>query len=871
MNKRTPPRRALRFFRWFCNPDYVEDIEGDLLERFEKRIKEKKAARWLFILDVLQLFRPGLIKKFEGTQKLNYYGMIKNDFKTAFRIMKREKLYSGINILGLTSGLVIALLILFFVKFEMSYEDFNPHADKVVRITMDYLDGETLIDQDCETYHILGPMISKEFPEVVDFTRAFGLDEMLIKVGEEQFRESMVYAVDPSFLETFGYPLVSGDNSSALTQPNQAVLTESVALKYFGTKDAVGKSIYLVGPQINMEVVGIVKDSPANTHMKIGLIISYLSMEQFLSKREDVWDNNDTYTYLTLKDSKSYGLFKENLADLNKKLQVEIIPDERIISQPIKDIHLYSHKSYEVEQNGDATVVFFLLGVGLLVIVIAVVNYINLSTAKSLDRAKEVGIRKVIGSSLGQLRIRFFIESFLINLFAGVTSLIIISSLFEPFKRLAGLPISADILTDQTFWLLFISLLFLSMLLSGSFPAFILSSFKPVSVLKGKFSHSKRGIFLRKSLVIFQFSIAIFLMIQTLTATEQLEYMQKKDLGMSTEKIVVVYTPTRTDQKRGFGSFKDELLSHSQFQNVSLSTCVPGMPTSDMASTTNIHLEEDLIKRNNNFFIYQIDSNFISTMKMDLVQGENFTNRLNVENPFIVNEQALRLWGIAESENAIGKKSHFWGKENTLVGVVKNFHQIGVKSAHIPMIFLHRSQSGSYISIKLSEGDVIRQMDTMERIYNAHFPNRPFDFFFLDQKFDSQYKNDVQFQKVFTVLSTFAIIITCLGLFGLATYMVAKRTKEIGIRKVLGASVSSIISLLSKEFMVLVVLSALVAIPLTYFLIQGWLEQYAFRIELNVWLFLLPALLVLVVAYGTVFSRAFNVSQANPVEALRDE
>lgn len=797
--------------------------------------------------------------------------MFKNDFKTALRIIKREKLYTSINVLGLTSGLVIALLILFYVKFELSYESGNPKADRIARITMDYMDGETLIDQDCETYHELGPMLKAGFPEVKDFARAFRMSGAIVEADRKNFRVLSLYAVDPSFLSIFNYPLIHGDQATALIAPDEVVLTETAATKYFGTTDVVGKSLKLSLNSDPMEVVGVVKDSPANTHFKFELLFSYSTMKEMLSKRESVWNNNDTFTYLELTDADKFSTFENSVNQLTKRLIAnEDIANERILAQRMPDIHLYSDKSYETEQNGEASIIFFLFGVALLVIIIAIVNYINLSTAKSLDRAKEVGIRKVIGSTIGQLRVRFFIESMLINLFAGVASIGLIALLFGKFKLLAGLPSELSIFSDLTFWGAFSALLVASILLSGSFPAFVLSSFKPPSVLKGKFSHSASGVILRKGLVVFQFSIAIFLLVQTFTATEQLDYMQEKDLGLAAEQVLVIHAPQTKAEMDNYGTFKNELLTQATIKSASRSTCVPGLPTSMMGSTTGINLIGAMEEHSFNFFIYNVDDQFIPTMKVDLIAGENFLADSKNEAKVIVNEETLRLWGVSDPEEAIGQKADFWGRERTILGVVKNFHQTGVKSAHIPMIFFY-GDFGDYVSVRLAEGNLEQQLEDIEQLYKSQFANSPFEFFFLDQKFDSHYKTDQQFQGVFSILSTFAILITCLGLFGLASFTVAKRAKEIGIRKVLGASVSQIITLLSKDFVLLVLISAVIALPITYYLIQNWLDTYAFRIDMSVWFFVGPALLVVLIAFATVFSQTFQISNANPVDSLRDE
>ena len=845
----------------------MEDIEGDLLERFEKH-----QSKWKFTWDVIRLLRPSLMKPFNKDQKLNYYNMLSNDIKTSLRIIKREKLYSTINILGLSSGFVIAILILLYVRFEQSYESYNPNADKVVRITMDYLDGETLIDQDCETYHILGPMIEEAFPEVKDFTRAFRIG-LGLEVNEKVFYEPTAYAVDASFLSMFGYPLLYGDPKTALKEPGHMVLTESTAKKFYGRVNVIGETIK-IDENSSAKIVGVVPDSPQNTHLKFNVLISYPSMKSTLDQRDDPWNNNDTFTYFQLSDAEMYPNFVANLERLsNRLIQEDHIPDERIVSEPISDIHLYSDKSYEAEQNGSATLVYFLLGVALLVIIIAILNYINLSTAKAMDRAKEAGIRKVVGSSVGQLRMRFFVESVMLNLIAGLIAIVVIGLVFNAYKALAGLPDSVGILYDPETWLVLGGLILISTIVSGIFPAFMLGSFRPMEVLKGKFSHSAKGVFMRKSLVTIQFSIAIFLLIQTFTAHEQLSFMLNKDLGMKTEKVVVINAPPVEGQTKSIQTFTKSLVANPNLLSVSTSSTVPGLSTATMSSSTNLTLDEETRELKNNFYFYQVDSSFFSTMQMEMVAGEDFSKISNYEHPIIINEEALRIWGVADANQVINKKSSFWGMKNTIVGVVKDFHQLGVKSSHIPIVFLPYGHDNNpdFINVRLGSGPVIQQVEELEKLYNEHFPNSSFEFFFLDQNFNSQYRSDLQFQQIFSILSGFAILITCLGLFGLASFTVAKRTKEIGIRKVLGASIPEIVKVLSKDFVVLVTISSLVAIPLTYILVENWLNQYSFRIGVDLWLFLLPTLFILTIAFATVFSKAFKASKMNPAKSLRDE
>lgn len=800
--------------------------------------------------------------------------MIWNNLKISFRVLSRNKFYTFITTLGMASGLVIALLILLYVQFELSYEDENPLADRLVRISTDLLNGETLIDQDAEMYPPAGPRMLSEFAEVESFVRVAPLNEATVKVNTNFFRETKVFAADSTFFELFNYPLLHGNPNHIFTTPNEAVLTASLALKYFHRTDVVGESIWLSSLEKEVHVTGVVSDSPLNTHLKFGIVISYLSIEEEASQQG--WHNNETYTYLLLAENTSFKKFQTNLADFNDRLHAEkLILTERLNAQPIKDIHLYSHKSYEMEPNGDATSVFFLLGVAILVVVIAVVNYINLSTSKSLDRGKEVGIRKVVGSSLSQLRLQFFTESFVVNIFSGLLALVLILIALPAFRHLSGLPQSFHFWNNFVFWKLILVIVILSSILAGIFPALILSSFEPIHVLKGKLSRSAQGLMLRKSLVVFQFAVTIFLLIQTFTAQQQLSFMRAIDLGLDIEHTIVVRSPRDKTLLTNHQIFKDKLLTHPQLQAVSFSSCVPGMPYSDMGSTNaNVNLVGALEQQSFNFYLYWIDSDFISTMKMDLLAGENFIEGYQQTDKIIVNEEAIKLWGMSNAEEAIGKRIDLWKEQRTIIGVIRNFHQGSPKESYIPMLFLQNGGGlwgKKFTSIRLQPGNVDQDLSQIKKVYAAVFPDSPFEYFFMDQEFDKQYRSDEQFQNVFGTLTGFAIMISCLGLFGLVSFTVANRTKEIGVRKVLGAEISQIVRLLSRDFISLILISIILSISITYFIIQGWLSRYAFRIELSLWLFLGPALGVLAISMFTIFFKTFQVSSANPVDALKEE
>ncbi len=797
--------------------------------------------------------------------------MLKNNFKITLRIFKRNKAYTIINVLGMSTGLAISMLIFLYSKFELSYEQYNPLSDRIVRVTMDYMDGETVVEQDCETYPPLGPIMTREFPEIENFTRAYPIDEKTLKVADNFFRESNIYAADHSFFELFDYPLIYGNKDQVFLKPNEIVLTESTAKRFFNRTDVIGETIEWEG-KMPFQVTGVIPNSPSNTHLKVNLLISYPTMVSVFGERDENWNGNNTLTYLLLHENVVYEHFLDNLHSFNAQLHDQgIIKDEQIIAQPIQAIHLYSNKSFEVEKNGDASSVFFLLGVAFLVIISAIVNYINLSTASSLDRAKEVGVRKVIGSSIAQLRFQFFTESFVINVFAGLVAIGFIVLLQGRFRLMAGLPENVNFLTDGVVWGILVSIIIVSSVLSGIFPAFILSSFKPLQVLKGEFAFSSTGSLLRKALVIFQFSVTVFLVIQTLVAKEQLSFMRNIDLGLNIEQTLVVRAPQIEQPPANYQTFKDQLLSNSLFQSVAMSTCVPGLPSSQMSTTTGINLVEMIEDHNYNYYIYAIDEDFLATMHMDLKAGRNFLPEGKNDGSVLVNEEAIALWGIPNAEEAIGKKIDMWGEQRVIRGVISNFHQASAKSAYIPIIFFYSSGFSELASIRFTPGDIKHKVEVVRKTYEALFQNSPFNYFFLDQEYDKQYRADEQFRNVFGTLTVLAIMIAMLGLFGLVSFTVAKRTKEIGIRKVLGANLFHIVLLLSKDFVSLILLSMLISIPVTYYLVEQWLERFAYRIELGAELFVIPSLMVLVISVITISGKTFRISAQNPVTSLRDE
>jgi putative ABC transport system permease protein len=808
--------------------------------------------------------------------------MLISYLKIALRIVRRDSMFTLINVVGLATGLAMALLIFQYVRFELSYEKSYPLSDRIVRVTMDFLNGGALEAQDAEMYPSFGAKALREMNEIVNYTRVYPLRKpnVTVQLGDKYYLVNNVYAVDSSFFSMFGYPLLMGSRKSIFTKPRQVILTESLALTYFNTLEVLGKTLKI--PRTNgsvlLEVVGVVPDSPVNTHLKFDMILSYPTLLSDFGEKEENWYTNNTYTYLQLDERTTYEAFTKSLAGFSKRLVKEKkIVNERVIGQKISDIHLYSHKTYETEPNGEAQSVYFLLGVSFLVLLTVFVNYVNLTTSKALGRAREIGMRKVVGSTRSQIRTQILMETVLINLFAGMVAVGMVAAARSVFIDITGLPEGFTVFADAFFWESVAALLLLSICVSGFYPAFVLSCFDPVAVLTGNFSRSARGIFLRKSMVVFQFTITIILMVQSFAVYRQVKFLRAQNLGLNVDYTLVVEAPVANNAQQGHGAFRQMLLDQPQVKSVSFSGTVPGLGSTQMGTSTDVNLAEAVTKTYYNYYLTQIDTSFFDVMGIKLLAGENFdaftlpgfpdtTNR-----QLIVNEETIRLWGIPTPAEAIGQRVNLWNRKATIRGVVKNYHYESPKAPHIPIIHMYSPNFGSFASVKFRKGYAEQQLALLKKVYEANFPYSPFSYFFLDSEYDKQYKSDDRLQQVFGALTSFATLISCLGLFGLATFTVSRRTKEIGIRKVVGASTTNLMLLLSKDFLKTVLLSILIGLPITYFLVKNWLANYAVRIELSWWLFSAPTLLVLILVLISIGSKTIVTALMNPVQSLRSE
>lgn len=808
--------------------------------------------------------------------------MLVNYTITAWRNLRKNSTFSFINVFGLATGLAVALLITQYVRFELSYERENPLADRVVRLSMDYMNGGVLDAQDAETYPPVASRALREIKEAESYTRAYPLRNRLsaVQIGDRYFQLSNVYAVDSSFFRMFNYPLLRGTARGIFGRPREAVLTETMARTYFNTLDVVGKTLKIPksSGSILFEIVGVVPDSPANSHLKFDMVLSYPTMQSDFGESEDNWNSNNTYTYLQLSNGTTHEAFTQSLETFTARLSREKrFRNERVVSQKIGDIHLYSHKTFETEANGDPRSVYLLLGVALLVLLGAFVNYVNLTTSRALDRAREIGVRKAVGSNQRQIRMQVLVETVLVNLLAGGLAVGMVALLQPAFISITGLPEAFTVLGDVFFWQSAAAFLVCSVLLSGFYPAIVLASFEPVKVLKGNFSTSVKGAFLRKSLVVFQFVVTLILLVQTVVVYRQVKYLRERELGLNIDHTLVVKAPVGTDIRQDYNAFRQMLLDQSQVKGVSFSGTVPGMGTAGMGTTAGVNLSGAAQKTYYNYHITGIDTSFLDQMSIRLLAGKNFdaSTRLGfpdtTDRQLIVNMETLRLWQIRTPQEAIGKRVDLWGNQATIRAVVGNYHYDSPKVPHIPIIHLYSPRFDRYASVKFAPGNPAGQLATLKRVYETNFPYSPFTYFFLDGEYDKQYKTEDRFRQVFGFLTIIAVIISCLGLFGLATFTASKRTKEIGIRKVIGATTGNLVMLLSREYFKLIILAIAIGLPVTYFLAGAWLDNYATRATLTPYLFAGPALTMLLMVLVSIGMKTVATALLDPVKSLKSE
>jgi putative ABC transport system permease protein len=802
--------------------------------------------------------------------------MLRHYLKIVARSLRSNKGFSFINIFGLAVGMACSLLIFLYVTDETSYDRYHKDVDNIHRVVKDFINDDGTRIPDATTPAALAPAMQREIPEVVSIARIFPNwgGNWLIKYGDKKFTEEKLYRVDSSLFDVFTFPFVKGDARNAFKDAKSIILTESMAKKYFGKEDPIGK-VLQVGQFGDMAVTGVVKDVPPNTHFKFDFLVPWSQLPATLNTN---WGGYNYYTYVKVRPGTNMAAFTKKIQGVYERNQEERY--SVFYTQPVASIHLTSHLKWELEPNGDEVYVYIFTLIGIFILVIAAINYINLSTAKSSIRAKEIGIRKVSGAVRGSLVRQFLLESVVVCLLAAILALVmaqlllpLVNSITQKQLTVVGNPI--------VILYLLLAALFVG-LVAGVVPALYLSSFKPIMVLKGFKLNESGALNLRKSLVVVQFTISIVLIIGALVIAEQIRYIQSAKLGFDKEQVLVI---------RNAGNLSTA--DRSAFLNSAKQ--LPGVKAAATSSlimgggfsTSRLNVKGSDKEQQLNFA--NVGYEFFEVMGMEFKEGHGFSSKFPADTinngipggpleqdlgGLVINEKAVKDFKLASP--AVGTQ-FVWATDGDttynirVIGVVKDFHFTSLRNEIKPFGFVCRPSQQNNFTLKLSGDNIKSTITGLERLWGQFNIERPFEYVFLDESFARLYASEARFQKAFISLVILGIMIACLGLLGLATYAAQQRVKEIGIRKTLGASVMNVVGLLSKDFLKLVVIALVISVPIAWYGMNKWLQDFHYRINIQWWIFVLAGILALVIAFVTISFQTIRAARANPVKSLRTE
>ena len=862
--KPTPPKLLLRFFRWFCHPDLRNSIEGDLMELYGERVKEigKRKADWKFAKDVLLLFRPGIIRSIGIYQPKTNYGMYKSYFKIAWRNIVHQKAYSTLNIAGLSIGMACSILIFLWVWNELSYDRFHTNANQIYRITASAGEFKAAVSPAG-----MASGLHAEMPEIESTVRLSKISTALFEVGENKFEEKRLFFADSNFLEVFSFPLLQGNPNTAMNDPNGILITEDMATKYFGEEEALGQFIRINNNE-NFTVSGILANAPSNSHLQFDFIIpmSTLAKSNY-DLQNNVWNTFNFYTYLqfnksTISSPVEIQQLIERIDEIYKAHEQNAKIDFQL--QPLTNIHLHSNLQIDLPGHGNKQYVNIFFAVAIFILLVACINFMNLATARSARRAKEVGLRKVVGADRYQIILQFLGESLIISFLSLFVAIMIVYLFLPIFNVLTGKELTFNLL-DGKLWISLIAIAVFTGMISGSYPAMFLSGFKPINILKGKLNSVGGNLVFRNGLVVGQFVVAIILLVGTAVVYRQLDFIKNRNLGF--DKSNLIYMPMTGDI---WG--KQEALRATLAQNPLTAdfSFISDLPTALISGTLDVVWEGKAPDSQIVIPSMDVDENFVDVFKIQMLAGRSFSEAFKGDSSnYVINEKAIQVMGM-DISNAVGQNLAFGGDRGTIIGVVKDFNFKSLQYEMEPIV-LRFNKWGGLVVVRTHSGKTEATIKALEQVSLQLNPSYPFAYSFLDENLNNLYRSEQQMGHIFNVFATLAIFIACLGLFGLAAYMAEQRTKEIGIRKVLGASVSGIAGLLSKDFLQLVVIAFIIATPVAWYLMDKWLGDFAYRIELAWWMFALAGLGALVIALLTVSSQAIKAAIANPMKSLKSE
>jgi predicted permease len=812
--------------------------------------------------------------------------MLKNYIRIAFRSLWKQKGYSFINIAGLAIGMACALFILLWVQDELSYDRFHNGVETLFRVEQDQEGGQGVFHVNVTPYP-MGPVLKAEIPEVRDAARVASPGALLVRYGDKAFFENRVRAVDPEFLKMFTFPMINGDPASALSRPGTIILTEAMARKYFGEADPLGKTV-TVNNTHAFTVAGVLKKIPSNSSLAFDMLVPF-DFVRTLGQYIDSMGSNNILTFVQLhapdQAAAAGGKISQIVrnrniaavrADPERMRQIESDPEARrrfenyrgpaFMLRPLADLRLRSFFGFNRDDTAMKYVTTF-GSIAIFVLLIACINFMNLATARSANRAREVGLRKVVGALRQSLIGRFYGESLLTALLAGGVALALVILLFGPFNALAGKTIPVTALLGAKFILGILAVTLVTGFIAGSYPALFLSSFQPVKVLKGSLAGAGKSALFRKALVVLQFSLSVLLIIGMGVVSRQVDYMRNKKLGY--EKDQLIYLPLRGETAAGYAALKSEFLRNPRVLGV---TASQQPPTSIGSNSWGADWDG---KNPDDRFLIGIsyaDFDYTETMKIDIVAGRPFSREFATDNgqTFLVNEEVPKLMKL-DAASAVGKRFQFSGVNGTIVGVMKNFHYQSVRNAIEPLAVRINPRAFGFAIVRLKAGEIPAALEDVKNSWQRVNPQYPLEYRFFDEDFDQMYRSDAQMGVLLKVFAGLTVIIACLGLFGLAAFMAEQRTKEVGVRKVLGANASGIVLLFSKEFAKWVLAAVVLAWPVAYVLMRNWLQGFAYRSTLAWWLFAAAGVGALAVALLTVGYQAVRASRLDPVRALKYE
>lgn len=874
-----PPVWSLALLKAFIHQDYLEEIEGDLEELYLENIEvhSKSKADRIYIKEVLKLFRPILLKSLEGAYRMNSYGIFKNYLKVARRNILANKLGSVIKIAGLAIAMVTVMVIYQYIAFEKSYDLFHPNVENLYRVEVDRIHAGEVQSQKANSYSAFGPDAKADISGIKDFTRIrMRSSSIVVNQGDKRttFTIEKPAFVDPSFLSFFDF----GQSSpSLLEDPKSIVLTQNVAKNYFGDENPVGQTVLFIHGRYErpLKVAEVIPDVPRNSHIQFEALVPYQAMFPDTDWISHSWDWSGVTTYLQLTSDASISQVTESFSDLVIKYKGEKMKEREMnydfSLRPISEIHLEGNLDGELEVNGSADSVYFLALAAMLILVISWLNNVNLSAAQNATRSKEMTVRRVLGAHKKQVFTQLFVESLFIHLAALVLSAAIVLSSKEPLESLLGFGINWQTLFDGQFvWLVLAYIILGSALVSLGYSSLVRHfQYKDDSTIQ----ESKSSSFFRKFGVAFQFGISLTLIAVTCAVNSQLDFVQSFNLGLDKEHTIVIKKPrlSRADsQSQSSEAFQNNLRNLPFVQSFTSSFQLPGSKlgwSGGMRQTTQPkEMGVDL-------YATSVTDNYIKTLGLGLIAGKSFEQINNDELIHVIlNRSAIDLLGFANPAEAIGKDLiNSRDREQRIVGVIEDFHYSSLREHIEPMMISHLSRPLDYVFVKLDKGDTFDQLESVESSWNQAFPNASFEFFFLDDQINRQYQADLSFKQLFTVFSQIGILLALMGVFGLSSFYASRRTKEIGIRKVLGASQSSIVWLLTSSFLFLVIIGSAAAIPVSFYLIDSWLADFAYQVTIGWWWFAGSFGLVLVLAWAILSIQTFRTAQINPAECLKDE